>query len=105
MRTTKEIIKEMQELGRLRDQHNETYNEGAIDGFNPHEERLAKLSEEFDAARQAESPLTNNLAGEREWFNSQGFTGAELKKANAACKVRGYSLAELQSAAKASGKK
>jgi len=101
MRTQHDITTEMQAEGKLRDQYNRVNNEGATDGYNPHEDRLGELSDELAAARENESPLKNDLQGERDWFNSQGFTGQDLQKANQACIDRGYSLAELQSACKA----
>ena len=100
MRTTTEITTEMQAQGKLRDQYNMTNNEGATDGYNPHEDRLGELSDELATARKNESPLTNDLQGEREWFNSQGFTGQDIQKANQSCLARGYSLSELQAACK-----
>jgi len=100
MRTQADIIQDMQAEGKRRDQYNRVNNEGANDGYNPHEDSLATLSDELAAARENASPLKNDLPGEREWFNAQGFTGQDLQAANQACLARGYSLAELQAACK-----
>lgn len=100
-RTQTEIISDMQTVGAMRDRHNAINNEGAKDGFNPHEETLAKLSLELEAARKAESPLAHNLAAERAWFNAQGFTSANIADANKACLARGYSFNEFVTACKA----
>ena len=100
MRTKAEIIKDMQSESIKRNSWNAINNESATDGYNPHDDTLDKLGKELDAANLRESPLTLNLAAERAWFNAQGFTGADLQRANQACLARGYSLAELQRAAK-----
>lgn len=99
MRTKDQIIEDMKSEGVKRDRYNAINNEGATDGYNPHEDRLSELSEELQALPD-DGPLTTDLAGERAWFNAQGFTGADLQKANKACLARGYSLAALQAAAK-----
>lgn len=101
MRTTSEIINEMNQVAKLRHSHNNLYNEGFRDGFNPHEDRLTELRNELFEAQKAESPLTKDLDGERAWFNAQKFTAKDVAKARAACLARGYSLADLQAAAKA----
>lgn len=101
MRTKEQIVAELKAEGILRDNYN-NLNEGAPDGYNPHEDRLTHLSEELIRIEKEQSPLTSDLAGERAWFNAQGFTGAELQRANTACLERGYSLSELQAAVKAS---
>ncbi len=100
-RTEKEIVTEMQSEGRRRDEWNRQQNEGASDGYNPHEDNLSKLSDELREVRAANSPLNLDLPGERAAFLSQKFTGKDLQKANAWCLDRGYSLADLQAAAKA----
>jgi hypothetical protein len=75
-----------------------TINEGQ--GGYVDKTEIERLSDELIAADRAQSPLVRDLAGERTWFNAQGFTGADLARANAACLARGYSLADLQTACK-----
>ena len=101
MKTESNIINKLKAEGILRDQYNRRMNEGATDGYNPHEDKIAQLSEELYVIQSARCPLKLDLAGEKAWFNSQGFTAADLQSANNACESRGYSLADLQAACKA----
>ena len=99
MRTKDQIIEDMEAEGIKRDRYSAINNEGATDGYNPHEDRLGELIDELMALPD-DGPLVTDLAGERAWFNAQGFTGADLQKANKACLSRGYSLSALQTASK-----
>lgn len=102
MRTIEEIKKDLKAATIRRDNFIATQNEhggGYVD-----ESDIERLSAELIAAQDAESPLVRDLAAERAWFNSQGFTGADLAKANAACLARGYSFADLQAACKSAKK-
>ena len=101
MKTEATIITDLKTEGILRDQYNRRMNEGATDGYNPHEDKIAALSAELYLIQSARCPLKLDLAGEKAWFNGQGFTGADLQSANNACLARGYSLAGLQAACKA----
>ena len=65
------------------------------------ETEIERLTAEIAAAQKAASPLVRDLAGEKSWFNGQGFTGRDIAAANKACLARGYSLADLQAACKA----
>jgi hypothetical protein len=102
MRTQADIIKDMQAEAQLRDRYNTVQNEGARDGFNPHENRLGKLSAELAEVQKAESPLATRegIQIQREWAAAQKWTANDLQAANKACLARGYSLAELQAAIK-----
>lgn len=102
MKIIQEIKKDLQAATARRDSFRATINENG-DGYID-ESDIERLSAELIEAETAASPLTTNLAGERSWFNSQGFTGADLAKANAACLARGYSLSELQAACRAAKK-
>ncbi len=99
-RTVSEIESDLKAAGIKRDTFRSLINEGQ--GGYVDESEIEALSEELHAARQSVCPLNTDLAGERAWFNGQGFTGRDLQAANKACLARGYSLAELQSASKAS---
>ena len=86
-----------------RDEYNRTHNEGG-EGFNPFDELIEKLAEEWskENSEKINAILSGeSLQAERAWFNAQGFGRKDLQQANAACLERGYSLADLQSAAKA----
>ena len=98
MRTIEEIKKDLQAATARRDNFCATINEGQ--GGYLDESDIERLSAELIAAERAQSPLVRDLAGERAWFNAQGFTGADLARANSACLARGYSLADLQAACK-----
>ncbi|MEI8293006.1 MAG: hypothetical protein WCG66_03645 [bacterium] len=98
MRTIEEIKKDLQAATARRDSFRATINEGQ--GGYVHETEIERLSAELITAERAQSPLVRDLAGERAWFNAQGFTGSDLARANAACIARGYSLSDLQSACK-----
>ncbi len=98
MRTIEEIKKDLQAATARRDIFCATINEGQ--GGYIDEIEIERLSAELIAADRAQSPLARDLASERAWFNSQGFTGADLSRANAACLARGYSLSDLQAACK-----
>ena len=98
MRTIEEIKKDLAAATTKRNNFRATINEGQ-DGYLD-ESDIERLSAELIAAERAQSPLVRDLAGERAWFNAQGFTGADLARANAACLARGYSLADLQTACK-----
>lgn len=102
MRTIEEINKDLKAATIRRDNFIAVQNEKA-DGYID-ETAIERLTAELIAAEKAASPLVRELAAERAWFNAQGFTGADLAKANAACLARGYSLAELQAACKAAKK-
>ena len=62
---------------------------------------IEALANELVEAKAAQSPLKTNLAGEKAWFNAQGFTGADMQKAQKACLARGYTVSDLMSASKA----
>ena len=98
-RSISEIEADLKAASIKRDNFRNVINEGQ--GGYVDESEIETLREELHAARKAASPLTLNLAGEREWFKAQGFTAANLQAANAACIARGYSLSDLQAAAKA----
>lgn len=98
-RTIAQIEADIKAAGIKRDNFRRIHNEGQ--GGYVDESEIERLSAEYHAARKACSPLTLNLAGEKAWFNAQGFTSKDLQKANDACRARGYSLAELQAACKA----
>jgi len=98
MRTIEEIKKDLQAATARRDSFRATINEGQ--GGYVDETEIERLSAELITAERAQSPLVRDLAGERAWFNAQGFTGSDLARANAACIARGYSLSDLQSACK-----
>ena len=73
-------------------------------GYNPYESEIEQLSEQLSALTAAGKKAIlsgESLSAERAWFNSQGFGGRDLAAANTACLARGYSLADLQAAAKA----
>ncbi len=73
--------------------------EGYVD-----ESVIESLVAELVDAKAAQSPLKTNLAGEKAWFNAQGFTGADMQKAQKACLARGYTVSDLMIAAKAAKK-
>lgn len=98
-RQISEIESDLRAAGIKRDNFRRINNEGQ--GGYVDESEIESLSAELAAARNASSPLTLDLAGERAWFNSQGYTAATIGQANAACLARGYSLSDLQSACKA----
>jgi len=98
MRNIEDIKADLQAATTKRDNFRATINEGQ--GGYLDESDIDRLSAELIAAERAQSPLIRDLAGERAWFNSQGFTGADLVAANAACLARGYSLSDLQLACK-----
>lgn len=98
-RTVSEIEADLKAAGVKRDNFCNSMNEGQ--GGYVDESEVEALSAELIAASKAVCPLTRDLAGEREWFQRQGFTGADLAEANKACLARGYSLADLQAACKA----
>ena len=96
MRNTTDIIAEMHEVAKLRDNYNNLQNEGATDGYNPYEARLAKLSDEFSDAKIAErdAEWTEEVFNERrDWFNSQGFSSPS--EAVKACKDQGWGFHDL----------
>ena len=99
MRTIEEIKKDLKAATIRRDNFRAVINENS--GGYIDETKIEHLSAELIAAETAASPIARDLAAERAWFNAQGFTGADLAKANAACLSRGYSLADLQAACKA----
>ena len=70
-------------------------SEGYVD-----DSKIEELAAELTLAHAAASPLQSNLAAEKSWFNAQGFTRADLQKAQKACLARGYTVAELMAAAK-----
>lgn len=80
-----------------RDNYRQTINDGQ--GGYVDESDIVRLADELTAAHYAASPLLRDLAGEKAWFNGQGFR--DPQRANKACLARGYSLAELQAASKA----
>jgi hypothetical protein len=98
-RTVSDIEADIKAAGIKRDNFRNVINEGQ--GGYVDESEIEALSAELHAARKAVCPLTLDLAGERAWFNCQGFTGKDLAAANKACLARGYSLADLQAACKA----
>lgn len=98
-RTVSGIEADLKAAGIKRDNFRRVINEGQ--GGYVDESEIEALSAELHVARKAVCPLTLDLAGERAWFNGQGFTGKDLVAANKACLARGYSLAELQAASKA----
>jgi hypothetical protein len=98
MKTIQELKKDLNVATAKRANVRATINEGQ--GGYVNETEIERLSDELIAAERAQSPLVRDLAGERTWFNSQGFTSADLARANAACLARGYSLADLQTACK-----
>ena len=93
-----QIEKAIKASGNDRNRFNRVNNEGATDGYNPFEARIADMASQLIEIEKAESPLVSDLAGEKKWFNAQRYTGADLQKANADCLARGYSLADLQAA-------
>ncbi len=101
MRTVSEIQDEMISEGKKRDDYNNLYNEGATDGYNPHEDRLAELSQELLKSSQNESDKewTKEVTNERrDWFNAQGFkTPIEALKG---CRAKGFEISDLQTYAK-----
>lgn len=97
IRSISKIEADLKAAAAKRAKFRSTINEGQ--GGYVDETEIERLAEELSAARKASSPLTLDLAGERAWFNSQGFRCPST--ANAACLKRGYSLAELQAACKA----
>jgi len=100
--TKNEILAALKQAGINRDNHNATYNEGATDGFNPHEDKIAELAEKLSeiTKKEKEAILSgDSLKSEKAWFNAQGFRAANV--AQAACLERGYTVSELMSAAKA----
>ena len=98
-RTIAEIEADLVAAGKTRNNFRSLHNEGQ--GGYVDDSEIESLSAELAAARKASCPLTLDLAGERAWFNSQGFTSRDLQAANNACNKRGYSLAMLQAACKA----
>lgn len=100
-RTVSEIAADLKAAGVKRDNFRNLVNEGQ--GGYLDESHIEALSKELIAASIAACPLTRDLAGERTWFQRQGFTVRDLAAANKACLARGYSLADLQAACKAAG--
>jgi hypothetical protein len=98
-RTVSEIEADLKAAGIKRDNFRRLINEGQ--GGYVDETEIEALSAELAFARKASCPLTLDLAGERAWFNAQGFTPRDLQAANNACNKRGYSLAMFQAACKA----
>lgn len=98
-RAISEIEADIKSAGIKRDNFRHVNNEGQSGYVD--ESEIVSLTAEYHAAQKAVCPLTLDLAGERAWFNAQGFTGRDLQAAAKACLARGYSLAELQSASKA----
>jgi hypothetical protein len=96
-RTITEIESDLKSAATKRAQFRAVHNEGQGGYIN--EREIEALTAELTAARNAASPLKMDLAGERAWFNAQGFRSPA--DANKACLARGYSLADLQAAAKA----
>ena len=84
----------------LRRENIKNVNSEGGEGYND-ETQIELLSAELIAAKKAQSPLKLNLSAERSWFNAQGFTGADMQKAQKACVARGYTVADLMAAAKA----
>jgi hypothetical protein len=105
-REIKEIEADLVEARKAFDQYSNVQFEGHSDPdnyyLNPHHKKIEALASELAAAKAACSPLKTNLAAEKAWFNSQGFTGADMQKAQKACLARGYTVSELMAAAKAS---
>jgi hypothetical protein len=99
-RTISEIEADLKQAASKVNHFRKVINEGQ--GGYVDESSVEDLTQELHAALAACSPLTLDLAGERAWFNGQKFTGKDLAAANKACLSRGYSLAELQAANKAS---
>ena len=102
MKTTRsiaEIETALKKASAKRSAFRASINEGQ--GGYCDESEIEALSAELQEARAAICPLTLDLAGERAWFNGQGFGGRDLAAANTACIARGYSLADLQAASKA----
>lgn len=99
-RSISEIEADLKATGIKRDNFRRVINEGQ--GGYVDESEIEALSAELQAAKAAISPLATDLATEKAWFNSQGFTGRDLHAANKACLARGYSLSELQAACKTS---
>lgn len=91
------IESELKAATAKRAQFRSTINEGQSGYVD--ESEIERLSAEIQAAKSAASPLVSDLAGEKAWFNGQGFR--DPAAANAACLKRGYSLADLQAACKA----
>jgi hypothetical protein len=98
-RTIQEIEADLKAATIKRDKFSRVINEGQ--GGYVDESEIKALSNELADARKSACPLSIDLAGERAWFNAQGFTGKDIAAANAACLKRGYSLADLQAACKA----
>ena len=98
-RTVSEIEADLKAAGIKRDNFRRVINEGQ--GGYVDESEIERLAAELTAAQKAASPLVRDLAGEKAWFNGQGFTGRDLAAANKACLARGYSFADLQAACKA----
>lgn len=99
-RTVFEIEADLKAASIKRDSFRNVINEGQ--GGYVDESEIEALIAELHAARKSACPLTLDIAGERAWFNGQGFTGNDLAAANKACLARGYSLADLQAACKTS---
>lgn len=93
-----QIINAMQRIADQKQKWDQTQNEGATDGYNPYDDQLDALSESISAAMRSESPLTRDFQGELTWFNAQAFR--DVAEAANFCLARGYSLADLQAAAK-----
>ena len=99
-RTINEIKSELEAAVKERNNFRAIANEGQ--GGYIDDTKIERLSAELRDAEKADCPLKRDLTGERAWFNAQGFTGKDLAAANKACLARGYSLADLQAACKAS---
>lgn len=100
MSTVSQIESDLKAAGIKRDNFCRVINEGQ--GGYVDESKIEALTVDYHTARKAVCPLTLDLAGERAWFNAQGFTGKDLAAANKACIARGYSLADLQASVKSS---
>jgi hypothetical protein len=104
-RSVKQIEADLVETRKAFDQYANVQFEGHSDPdnyyLNPHHKKIEALAAELAAAKDAQSPLKTNLAAEKAWFNAQGFTGADMQKAQKACLARGYTVSDLMAAAKA----
>ena len=98
-RTIAEIEADLVAAGRQRDRFRAIINEGQ--GGYTDESKIESLLEELHAAQDATCPLKRDIAGERAWFNGQGFRS--VIDAERACRARGYSMQQLKDAIKAAG--
>jgi hypothetical protein len=96
-RTIAEIEADLVAAGRQRDRFRAIINEGQ--GGYTDESKIESLIEELHAAQDAACPLNRDIAGERAWFNAQGFRS--VIDAERACRARGYSMQQLKDAIKA----